>query len=283
MSPRVRRVAGAVGLLAAIALPVWAQQSWRTITSARQVAGERRLNVDVEYGAGRLRVEPERGNLLYRMEMRYDPSATVPVTTYNRSTGRLRLGLDSREGREREGRRGEGRASIALSPAVPMALKLEFGAGEADVKLGGLAIESLDLSTGASETRVSFDQPNRTAARSVKMEAGAASLVVTNLANARAQRIEFEGGVGETTLDFGGTWTRDAQATVKIGIGSVKLRLPRNVGVRIEKDSFLASFDSNGLVKRGDAWYSRGYERATRKLDIQIDAALGSIHIDWIN
>ncbi len=285
MSERaVRRVAGTAALLAAIAVPLWAQQSWRTITSARQVAGERRIDVNVEYGAGRLRVEPERGNLLYRMELRYDESTVVPVSSYDRQTGRLRLGLDNKKGRQRrDDRNGEGRASIALTPAVPMALKLAFGAGEADVKLGGLALESVDISTGASETRVSFDRPNRSVARAVKLEAGAASLVVTNLANARAQRIEFDGGVGETTLDFGGTWTRDAQATVKMGIGSVKLRLPRSLGVRIEKNSFLASFDSNGMTKRGNAWYSRSYDRAPRKLNIQIDAAIGSIDVDWID
>lgn len=285
MSERaVRRVAGTAALLAAIAVPLWAQQSWRTITSARQVAGERRIDVNVEYGAGRLRVEPERGNLLYRMELRYDESTVVPVSSYDRQTGRLRLGLGTKKGRERRNdRNGEARANIALTPAVPMALKLAFGAGEADVKLGGLAIEHLDISTGASETRVSFDRPNRSVARAVKLEAGAASLVVTNLANARAQRIDFEGGVGETTLDFGGAWTRDAQATVKMGIGSVNLRLPRSLGVRIEKNSFLASFDSNGMVKRGNAWYSRGYDQAPRKLNIQIDAAIGSIGVDWID
>lgn len=282
--PRARRAAGGAALLAAIALPVWAQQTWRTMTSARQVAGEQRLAVDVEYGAGRLSVQPERGNLLYRMEMRYDERAVSPVASYDRGTGRLRLGAESRKGRNnRDDRRGEGRADIALTPAVPMALKLAFGAGEADVKLGGLALEELDISTGASETRVSFDRPNRAAARAVKLEAGAASLVVTGLANARTQRIDFEGGVGETTLDFGGEWTRDARATVKMGIGSVTLRLPRSLGVRIEKDSFLASFDSNGMVKRGNAWYSRGYERAPRKLDIHIEAALGSIEVDWID
>ncbi|HEX8210350.1 MAG TPA: LiaF domain-containing protein [Longimicrobium sp.] len=282
--PRVRRAAGAAALLAAIALPVWAQQTWRTMTSARQVAGERRLAVDVEYGAGRLRVQPERGNLLYRMEMRYDAQSASPVTSYDRRTGRLRLGAEGRKGRNnREDSRGEGRADIALTPAVPMSLKLSFGAGEADVKLGGLALEELDISTGASETRISFDRPNRTAARAVTLEAGAASLVVTGLANARTQRIDFEGGVGETTLDFGGAWTRDARATVKMGLGSVTLRLPRTVGVRIVKESFLASFDSNGMVKRGNAWYSRGYERAPRKLDIQIEAALGSIEVDWID
>ena len=279
-----RRLAGAAALVAAVALPVWAQQGWKTLTSARQVAGERRLDVNVEYGAGHLRVSPERGNLLYRMEVRYDQSAVVPVTSYDRRTGQLRLGVNGRRDRQRtDNVRGEGRATIGLTPAVPMSLDLAFGAGEADVRLGGLALENLEISTGASETRVSFDQPNRTSARAVKMEAGAASLVVTSLANARTQRIDFEGGVGATTLDFGGTWTRDAQATVKMGVGSVTLRLPRNVGVKIEKDSFLASFDSNGMVKRGNAWYSRGYERSTRKLAIQIDAAIGSIEVDWID
>jgi hypothetical protein len=280
---RARRAAGAAALLAALALPLAAQQTWRTMTSARQVTGERRLVVDVQYGAGRLKVEPERGNLLYRMEMRYDESASLPLTSYDRQSGRLRLGLDSKGRRRLEDRRGEGRATIALAPSVPMALSLSFGAGDADVRLGGLALENLTLSTGASETRVSFDQPNRTQARAVKLEAGAANLVVTRLGNARAQRIEFEGGVGETTLDFGGAWTRDAQATVNMGLGSVKLRLPRALGVRIRKDSFLASFDSNGMVKRGDAWYSRGYDRSPRKLDIQIDAALGSIDVEWID
>jgi hypothetical protein len=53
--------------------------------------------------------------------------------------------------------------------------------------------------------------------------------------------------------------------------------------VRIRKDSFLASFDGNGMVKRGNAWYSRGYEQAPRKLDIQIDAAIGSIAVEWID
>ena len=279
-----RAVGGAAGLVMVATLPLWAQQTWRTMTSARQMAGERRLEVDVTYGAGTLRVEPERGNLLYRMEMRYDENAVRPVSAYDRARGTLRLGIDWRDGRRQSGdRNGDGRATIALTPSVPMGLDLEFGAGKADVALGGLALESVDISTGASETRVSFDRPNRVEARAVKLESGASSLRVTGLANARAARIEFDGGVGETTLDFGGTWTRSTSASVKMGIGSVNLRLPRNVGIRIEKDSFLTSFDSRGLVKRGKAWYSPNYERAAHKLDIDIDAAIGSIDVQWID
>ncbi|HEU0051626.1 MAG TPA: LiaF domain-containing protein, partial [Longimicrobium sp.] len=106
---------------------------------------------------------------------------------------------------------------------------------------------------------------------------------VERLGNARAERFSFEGGVGEATLDFSGAWTRGATASIQMGVGSLRLRLPRGIGVRIEKDSFLASFDAPGMVKRGGAWYSRNYEGAAIHLDISIDAALGSIDIDWVD
>ena len=37
------------------------------------------------------------------------------------------------------------------------------------------------------------------------------------------------------------------------------------------------------MVKRGNAWYSRNYDQAANKLDISINAAMGSIGVDWID
>ena len=37
------------------------------------------------------------------------------------------------------------------------------------------------------------------------------------------------------------------------------------------------------MVKRGDAWFSRNYDQARYKLDIALDAALGSIDIVWMD
>jgi hypothetical protein len=130
---------------------------------------------------------------------------------------------------------------------------------------------------------VSFTQPNRVAARRVKLEAGAAELHVNGLGNTRAQRFEFSGGMGETTLDFGGAWASSATAQVEMGVGSLRLRLPRSLGVKITKDSFLASFSPSGMVRRGDAWYSRGYDQARYRLDLSISAAMGSIDVEWID
>jgi hypothetical protein len=292
MSERLRRRARLAAALALVAgsaacARADAQPQLRSMTSARQLSGERRVDVQVEYGAGRLTVEPGEGGLLYRMDVRYDDQRFRPVAAYNRQSGRLRLGMESahrgRGDRDRDGERRGQRASIALTREVPIALDLEFGAGQAEVELGGLSLESVKIATGASETRVSFSQPNRVAARLVKVDAGAAEITVMRLGNARAERYEFEGGLGEATLDFSGAWSRSATVAVEMGVGSVRLRLPRGLGVRIAKDSFLASFDAPGMVKRGNAWFSSNYSGARVRLDISIDAAIGSIAVEWVD
>jgi hypothetical protein len=271
----------AAGAALAAAEPAHSQ-TWRTVSSARQLAGERSLNVRVQYGAGRLRVEPAKADLLYRFEMQYDEDRVRPLTQYDRTGGSLRVGMEDRERHGMSQMHG-GHATVGLNPAVPVDLNLEFGAGEADLDLGGLSLRRVSLSTGASDTRVSFSSPNRIDADRVRMEAGAAQLYVSGLGNTHASRIEFDGGVGHATLDFGGAWTRDASAKVEIGMGSLTLRFPRDLGVRITKDTFLASFDHAGLVKRGDAWYSRNWDSAARKLTVDIDAAFGSIDVEWMD
>ena len=278
------RLAGAAVLLGTLAACHTADaQRMRSTTSARQLQGETRANVALEYGAGRLRVSPTRGDLLYRMELRYDDAQFRPVTDYDRAAGTLKLGVESREHRGRHRGHDEQHATIELTPRVPLELSLAFGAGEADVELGGLALQDVHLQTGASRTNVSFSAPNRVAARRVKVEAGAAEVRVSGLGNTRSPRFEFSGGMGETTLEFGGAWTRSATAQIDMGVGSVRLRIPRALGVKIVRDSFLSSFDAGGMVKRGNAWYSRNYEQARYRLDISIHAAIGSVEVDWID
>ncbi len=258
-------------------------QEWRSITSARQIQNRSPLDVQIRYGAGELRLEPVESPMLYRMEMRYDERHFSPVTAYDPDRRTLRLGTESRE--ERRGRmnvRDGGRATIALTREVPLDLDLQFGAGEADIDLGGLSLRRVSISTGASETKVRFSARNPIAADQIRIEAGAASLEVTGLANTRAERINFQGGVGSTILDFSGEWTRSATAAVQIGVGSVVIRVPRGVGVRVSRSSFLTSFDAEGLTRQGNNFFSGDWETATHRLDLSVNAAFGSVRIEWI-
>jgi hypothetical protein len=255
----------------------------RGMTSARQASGETKLAVQVQYGAGHLRVSPAGGGLLYRLDLRYDERQFRPVADYDREAGRLKLGVEGRDGHGGSMNTDDAHATVELSPAVPMDLSLQFGAGEADVDLGGMSLRDVSVETGASRTTIAFGRPNRIAAGRVRVQAGAAELRVSGLGNARAERFEFEGGVGQTTLDFGGDWKQNATASVRMGVGAVRLRLPRSLGVKVTKDAFLTSFDPTGMVKRGDAWYSNNYDSSPYRLDLSINAAVGSIDIDWID
>ncbi len=275
---------GASALTAAASLEA---QSWRTMTSSRQLWGEKSLDLEIGYGAGTLSISPSTDPLLYQMTVRYDEEHFSPAVEYDRDAGRLRLAIRSRgeRGRGAGVNRGssESRATVALSREVPLALDLKFGAGEAEVELGGMALRSLRVSTGASETELSFSSPNRITAEMIRIEAGVASFLASELGNSRAERFQFEGGVGETTLGFGGTWTRSATATIRMGIGSLRLLLPRDVGIRVVRNSFLTSFDAADLVSRNGAYYSRNWGNTPHQLTINIEAALGSIKVDWID
>jgi hypothetical protein len=274
----------ALATLAAIALAASAghAQSWRTVTSARQLQGERELTVAVQYGAGDLRIAPAPSGLLYRMQLRHDERQTRALAAYDRAAGTLRLGIEGTGSRQR-GSRGGGNAAIDLAPTVPIALRLEFGAGRADVELGGMAIRSLEVATGASETTLRWSAPNRIAATELRISSGASRMRVGGLGNARAERIRYDGGVGEAILEFDGAWRSGTDVAVEMGLGSVTLSFPRALGVRIESRSTLSRFSPAGMERRGDAWYSPGYDGAAQRVTVRVGAALGAVTVQWID
>jgi hypothetical protein len=271
---------GALALLAGFSVPASAQ-SWRTVTMSRQLSGESGIEVRVRYGAGRLVVQPAEPGVLYRMRLRYDEETFEPVARYEEA--QIDLGLESiRKHIDWPGNRDSGEMELSLARNVPMDLDLEFGAVKAVLDLGGLQMTKLDLSTGASESRVRFSQPNPIRMESATFEVGAADFQVRDLGNLNADRITVDAGVGNVVLSFNGKWERDAAVSVDMGLGALELRFPEGLGVRVVKNTFLTSLDSEGLVKRGDSYYSVDWEDADRRITVTVDAAFGSIDVVWI-
>jgi len=257
----------------------------RPFTTYRQLHGETRLSATLKYAAGSLRVAPGRPTELYRMDVSYDGERYLPVSDFDASRGAVSLGVEPAGGGGlRVFSRDQLRqaASVAFSPRVDLDLDLTLGATDADVELGGLRVAAWRLQTGASQAVVRFSQPNGMRCRTGTLIAGAADLTVLGLGNSRCDRLDFEGGIGKVTLDFGGTWTSSAQVAVTMAIGELILRLPRGVGVRLTLDKFLASFDPAGLVRRGTSYESAGYAAAERRLDIAVTTAVGEVGVEWV-
>jgi hypothetical protein len=171
---------------------------------------------------------------------------------------------------------------VALSRDVPLRLDLNLGAVQADVDLTGLSLRSVRFRTGASESRVRFGEPNPVSCDELDFQAGAAAMHVTGLGNANCRRLAFDGGVGDVTLDFTGEWRQPMSADVNVSIGSLTLRIPRDVGVSIRLNRFLASFDQRGFTKRGNTWYSANYEDARHRLVLDVRAAIGGVDVVWV-
>jgi hypothetical protein len=261
-------------------------QSWRPYSTFRQLHGETKLEAELEFAAGLLKVVPGRQAELYRMHLSYDAERFVPLSHYEAPAATVRLGVES------AGRTGlrvvseshlRQKAVVELSPQTDLALNLNLGAGEAELDLGGLRIASVRLEAGASRASVRFSAPNRTRCESAVFAAGAADLAIYRLGNSRCEKVKVEGGVGKLTLDFGGAWTATQKAELTLSMGELRLKLPKRVPVRITMDRFLSSFHAEGLTQKGSSWVTRDFDPDQPHLDIALKCSVGTVRVEWVN
>jgi hypothetical protein len=270
----------------------------RPFTTFRQQHGERDLKAQVRLTRGSLRIVPSRPGELYRMELVYDQRAFVPIATFRPADNSLFLRLapenEEKTGAEgtssfsfRSGGRDEDeparhKAAFALSSEVDAALELTLVDVKADLELGGLRLTSVDLTSSVGTATARFSRPNGAACRQLSVTGNINETSLLGLGNSRCEKVSLHGTIGETVLDFGGTWASGMTVDASATIGTLTLRLPRQVGVRLNAKTFLAGFEPSGLVREGNAYVSRDYADAAQRLDINLTATFGAVRIEWI-
>jgi len=288
--------------LGAAGSPVAAQE-WRDFRAARQAGSIETLEVELLYGAGRLSIGPSEAPFLYDAHIRYDTDRFQPVRGWTEEDGhgRLRLAMksigDDRDDAtirledwdddfdlDRLRRTGDaaGTLDFELHPGIPTALRIGIGAAASRLGLGDLSLTTLEVLTGASKTELVFDRPNRVRMSNLTLHAGAAQFEAEGLGNARFDHLEFHGAIGDVTLDFSGAWERSATAEIKMGLGGLKIRVPRGIGVRIERSSLLMALNAEGFAKNGNSYVSPNWDTAEIRLDIELEAALGAVEVERI-
>ncbi len=270
--------------IAALGVPALAgAQSWRTLDVSRQLRDSAALRVHVQYGAGRFALRAATQPVLYAMHLRYDEDRTTPLHAFDAANGTLDIGVQDASVRWSDRHTNDdnkAQMTLALAPAVPIDLSLSLGATDADVDLGGLTLRGLHMESGAAAATVDFSAPNPGRIGTATIDVGAADFTARNLANANAASLIVKGGVGSVDLGFGGAWSGDLDASVQVTLGKVTLHVPRDVGVELIVQRFLASFDNGGLVKRNGAYYSDNWDTARYHLRLHVQTALGGIVVD---
>ena len=256
---------------------------WRTVDLSRQLRDTLLQRIRVQYAAGKLDVRGTMDPLLYAMHLRYDEARAVPLHRFDAEQRSTVLGVESL-GRGLRTSSGDdhdesGELKLQVPAHVPLELDLELGGTQSVLELGGLSLHSLRLECGATDASLRFSTPNRTRMRDLEIDVGAADFTAVNLGNANADQIRLRGGIGVVDLDFGGTWTQDMSVSTRLAVGKLMLRIPSDVGVRLEVQRVAAGFEHEGFVKRDDAWYSENYDRAPRKLRLRAETFFGKIEI----
>jgi hypothetical protein len=256
-------------------------QTWRTLDVSRQLRDTSEHHFTVRYGAGKFSLRPTSEPVLFSMQLRYDEERTRPVHRYDAESRSGTLGVEgqtfhlTRHVNDSE----HGEMRLALSSVVPLDLDLELGATQARVDAGGLSITDLRIVTGAADATLDFSAPNRVRMRHLDVQLGAAGFTMKNLGNANVSSIRIDGGVGSVDLDFGGTLQQDVSVDANVALGKLALRFPSDVGVRVEVQKMLASFDHPGLYKRGGAYYSDNWDTAKVRMRIRAQTVFGAIDI----
>ena len=241
---------------------------------------------DVGVGAehAHLDLGPDDAGMLYDAELRYDQDRAAPQHRYDVAGHRLELRLrpvGNAGVRVTNREQLAQRASLTLAPSVPLTLDVILGAGEGEIELGGLRLQSAAFHTVATRTIIRASRPNPIACETLDLDSGVAEVITEHLGNLRCAEIRFEGGVGETTLDLTGRWTSTLRVQAKQALGNLKLVLPKDAGVRIVLDRTLTTFEPLGFTRDGAAWVTPNFRTAARTIQVDITTAVGGIEVRW--
>jgi hypothetical protein len=216
------------------------------------------------------------------------PRIDIEYTVRNRiGYLEINLGQDSKESSGKKkgihiGSIEGGTWDLRFGDALPISFDIELGAGRGSFDMTGLQVKDFNLSTGASEVDLAFDEPNTQEIDNMNIESGMSRFEGRNLLNARFRHLRFKGGVGSYTLDFGGTVTNEVDVDVEVGLGFLTLIVPKDVGARVLYEKNWVSrldCDPDFQSNTENEYLSDNYYHVPGKMTITLDSGLGSIKI----
>lgn len=233
--------------------------------------------VNVRFGAGDLTLAAGDPDQLFEGTFRTNVAEWAPEVSWG--DGRLRIDQGSSEGipttddvvNEWE---------LYFSPEAELEMDLEIGASDGELDFTGLAVTDLSLGTGASNMDVTFNEPNPADMDELRIQAGAADLMVEGIGNASPGRVRVDGGVGDLTLDFTGAWTKSTDVNIMAGASAVTLIFPRDVGVQVEVEG-LGSVDADADFSRsGDTYTNSAFGTADVEIVVDLSVGVGDVNLE---
>jgi hypothetical protein len=164
---------------------------------------------------------------------------------------------------------------LTLGPS-PIALSVETGAGGAELELGGLALKSLRVHSGAGPIQAGWGQPNALTADTLDIETGAGTIVLTDVARFGASKLRVHAGVGSIDMSLGNKVDRDVSIDVEASAGAVTIKIPANVTARAIVQRGVGGVTSEGWKNEGGV-YVLGTPGSTPRVSVNARTGAGSV------
>ncbi len=258
-----------------------------SLTQSQPLGKEKSISADIQFDIGSLEVSEQKDASLYNLDLEYDKASYKPEIRFEPANageeGQLSFKLSSIH---KVGLRSEkeiNRLRLNFNNTLPLKLGVNTGVGDARLALTGLHISRLELQAGVGGSKLTSYEPNPVQCEFVRIKNGVGSMEAVGLGNLNFRDFEFEGGVGGANLDFSGAWKQDAEIRIQVGVGGVNLRMPRDLGVRVEAEKhFLSGLHLDGFNKRDSYYYSENYDTAKVKVAVRVATGVGGFRISWL-
>ncbi len=258
-----------------------------SLTRSQPMGKEKSLSADIRFDIGSLEVSEQKDASLYNLDLEYDKASYRPEIQFEAADageeGRLSFKLSSIQKIGLRSERQGNRLRLSFNNTLPIKLEVNTGVGDARLALTGLRISRLDLQAGVGGSKLTTYEPNPVPCEFVKIKNGVGSMDAVGLGNLNFREFEFEGGVGGASLDFTGAWKQDAEIRIQVGVGGVNLRMPRDLGVRVEAEKhFLSGLHLDGFNKRDSYYYSENYDTAKVRVAVRVATGVGGFRVSWL-
>jgi hypothetical protein len=226
----------------------------KTEEMAVELGQARSALVDVSMGTGSLYLDDNGVNLMdgaftynvidWRPEVHYEVDGAVGRLSVSQPEFRDALPVNMGDIRYEW--------EVHLNDDLPMNLSVTMGAGDGELVLSNLLLDSFDFKGGVGEVNIDLR-----------------SSTVSDLAVAL--------GAGDVALDLSGQWRQDTQATIKGGLGRVTLILPSDIEVIVTTQGMLSKINAPDLINNSGVYTNAGYGQSGVSMNVDIESGIGEI------
>ncbi len=254
---------------------------------------EKEVKVSIEAGYGTVDVAKGDGATLLNANIESEGEQQLEdIISYSKRGGVGYLGVSINADKETRGERGSHSITfngfesnywnMRFTDAIPISFDMELGLGKGIIDLTNLRVKDLNLSAGASSVTLNFGAPNKNVIEDMTIESGLSKFQGQGLCNANFNHLKFEGGVGSYVLDFGGELKKEVDVDIEVGLGSLTIIIPEEIGAHIiYEKNWISHIDLDRSIseREDDNYYTSNYASAKGRMNMRVEAGLGTVKI----